>query len=242
MVGMRAPIPWIDLETASKLRPEAEKGKQMLGRGPKKMMAKRDWAFDKEERRIFEGDGTFDPVRARHKRNMEQRQKDIGGRWAPPQGRILTNGKNTFYGTFAGRVDAFSAELKGRGPKDHYHPDFVAGAPKFGSYGWNNYTLSKYPIHEEDPYDGPPITKDTVDDETETENSRRLRRKPYKTFGKQGVLYFDKNPWRVANPPTEPPEAPSKPTPTFKNPAAFRPPGRPKPVRVDRLDFESILD
>lgn len=136
MVGMRAPIPWMDFGTASKLRPEAEKGKQMLGRGPKKMMAKRDWAFDKEERRIFEGDGTFDPVRARHKRNMEQRQKDIGGRWAPPQGRILTNGKNTFYGTFAGRVDAFSAELKGRGPKDPYHPDFVAGAPKFGSYGY----------------------------------------------------------------------------------------------------------
>ncbi|XP_055336319.1 UPF0602 protein C4orf47 homolog [Paramacrobiotus metropolitanus] len=227
---LKPQTPYLSLQQAAEFRTDMAKGKQFLGAGRKIKAGLRDCYFDKVERRIFEGDGTFDPVRARRQANIAARKLDLAKRWVPAKGRTSICGVGNYYGTFAGRVDAFSAALRERPPKGKYYPCFVAVYPKFGSYGFNGYTFAKHPEHKPDPYDGEAVNKDYVEAATTVEASRRRNRKAYVTSHKS-KNYFDKNPYLVANPPTEPPTAPGKPVPAFLLPKAFRPPGRMKPMK-----------
>ncbi|OQV13426.1 putative UPF0602 protein C4orf47-like protein [Hypsibius exemplaris] len=236
MGGLRSQAPYIDFPIASSLRPELRQGKQMMSRGPKRKTAKRDCYFDKEERRLFEGDSATDPIRLRHQTAMAQRKKDIAGRWMPPRGRIST---------FAVTFDALSAAWRPRTLKEPYRPDFVAGAPKLGSYGWNGYTLNKYPEHLPDPYDGPSLTKDSVETDGAAEQRQRLSRKPYKAVGLlRNPMYFNKNPYLVENPPTKPQQPAAKPVHAFTQPSAFIPPAHPKPMKQMKYwgTFNKVLD
>lgn len=127
---------YMDFAKAVEFRAEGRKGKQLLGSGPKTKAGLRDCYFDKVERRIFEGDGLTDPVRARHQAQMASRLKDIAKRWVPAKGRTSICGLGNTYGTFAGRVSHFSAVNRDRPEKEPYYPCFVAVGPKSGSYGY----------------------------------------------------------------------------------------------------------
>ncbi|KAK5640407.1 hypothetical protein RI129_011218 [Pyrocoelia pectoralis] len=134
-IGLFAEMPYMNgkgyVSPFAKLR--AFKGRGLFSGGPKTKCGTSDGYFDDEFRRIFTGPG--------------------GGLPFVPPGCTKSNAcPGDFFGTFAGRVDAFSRVTRRQPKRVREPPNCLTNPAKKGGPGYVGICLSKYPLHIKDPY------------------------------------------------------------------------------------------
>lgn len=68
----------------------------------------------------------------------------------PPANGKLHSTPGDWYGTFEGKMDAFSTKMKARAPFKHEGPNALTNPGKKGGYGYVNICLNPYPDHRYD--------------------------------------------------------------------------------------------
>ncbi|ERL94987.1 hypothetical protein D910_12259 [Dendroctonus ponderosae] len=70
----------------------------------------------------------------------------------PPANAKLHSTPGDWYGTFEGKLDAFSTKMKARAPFKHEGPNPLTSPGKKGGYGYVNICLNPYPDHSVEKY------------------------------------------------------------------------------------------
>lgn len=134
-------------------KPRAFKGRGIFCGGAKTKCGTIDGYFDNEFRRIYVGEAIKRPLR---RDQIVKKKKPIGpGGGLPfrPSGCTKSHAcPGDFFGTFGGRVDAFSREMRPQPKSIREPPNCITNPAKRGGPGYAGICLSKYPLHEKDPY------------------------------------------------------------------------------------------
>ncbi|ENN81840.1 hypothetical protein YQE_01779, partial [Dendroctonus ponderosae] len=113
---------------------------------------KTDWQdcyFDTEYKRLFTGEA----IKGRGKKLKASPFKNVSERpFMPPANAKLHSTPGDWYGTFEGKLDAFSTKMKARAPFKHEGPNPLTSPGKKGGYGYVNICLNPYPDHSVEKY------------------------------------------------------------------------------------------
>ncbi|KAJ8919914.1 hypothetical protein NQ315_006443 [Exocentrus adspersus] len=126
------------------------KGRRMLGEGPKVKTGKQDCYFDKEFKRIYAGEalkGLRKPC------TPASKFKDVSTRPFMPTGSTKHHSTpGDHYGTFSGKIDAFSGVRKSKGVFKHESRQCGTAPGRQGGPGYVDICLNKYPEHSNEKY------------------------------------------------------------------------------------------
>lgn len=138
----------------------AAKGKQMLP-GPikERATALQDGYFTKPFPRVFEKEAYSDPIARRRQERVKEMKKNITNKpFITFKGETKPEGLGSNFGTFGGKVDAFSRKEKEGKPYEHEKPNVKTNPPKKGTgYGYSTVGLEKYPEYKGDKYNAPDL-------------------------------------------------------------------------------------
>ncbi|KAJ9576645.1 hypothetical protein L9F63_025460, partial [Diploptera punctata] len=135
------------------LRKEPTKGRQLFPGGPKSKCGKQDGYFQEEFQRIFEKEAYTNIFKIMMKLEKESAKKNISKSAFVVPGIKKHSCPGDYYGTFSGKVEAFSPELKKKRPYEKQKPNVLVNPGKKGGPGYVKITISEYPEHGEDYYD-----------------------------------------------------------------------------------------
>lgn len=166
-------------------KPKIFKGRGLFPGGPKSKCGTIDGYFDDQFRRVFAGEAIKRPLK---RDQIAKNKKPIGPGgglpFVPPGCNKSHACPGDFFGTFAGRVEAFSRITRPKPKTVREPPNCLTNPAKKGGPGYAGICLSKYPIHMKDPY------------------RQKLKGKDYgKNLGGPFVLghytndYFEQNPY-----------------------------------------------
>ncbi|XP_023018962.1 cilia-and flagella-associated protein 96 [Leptinotarsa decemlineata] len=136
-------------------KPRVNKGRNIMGEGPKVKTGKQDCYFDKEFKRLFVGE-------ALKGRGMKKapKVKNVSEKPFVPAGETkLHSTPGDHYGTFGGRIEAFGNLRRPKPPYKREPRNAVTSLGKQGGYGYANICLSPYPTHDADRYGAKPKYK-----------------------------------------------------------------------------------
>lgn len=183
-------------------KPRNEKGRNIMGEGPKTKTAKQDCYFEKDFKRLFTGEA----IKGRGRKQPPSKFKNVSEKAFTSPGELKPiSTPGDYWGTFEGHVEAFSNRRRPKPPFKREPRNAITGPGKKGGCGYVNICLNPYPEHAKERYGA---------------------KAKYKEYGRilNGPMitshypspYFDNNPF--ADPPK------MKPGPTY-----VRPKEKPKP-------------
>lgn len=137
-------------------KPRPDKGRNIIGEGPKVKTGRQDCYFDKEFKRLFEGEA----IEGRRKAKGPKRKNPREIPFIPPGNPKKHASPGDYYGTFGGKIEAFSNKRKPQ-PKHKAEPrNIIGAASKYGGCGYVDITLNPYPAHANERYGVKPKYKD----------------------------------------------------------------------------------
>ncbi|XP_014253988.1 UPF0602 protein C4orf47-like [Cimex lectularius] len=121
-------------------------GKQMLSSAPKwKVEGLQDCYFDREFKRLFEGEGGNTTQKIERKLWKEKKEKFLTkGGFQPQKGHQFHSTPGDHFGTFSGKIEAFSPKQKPQ-EKERFKMGFSMKSSKLGGCGYVDITINKYP-------------------------------------------------------------------------------------------------
>lgn len=129
-------------------KPKSGKGRNIIGEGPKTKTGKTDCYFEKDFKRLFTGEC----LKRRGRKPAPPKFKNVSGPFIPTGSgkKHSTPGDN--YGTFGGKLEAFSNKKKPQPPRIKEGKNFVTSPVKMGGCGYTNIALNPYPEHSVNRY------------------------------------------------------------------------------------------
>lgn len=124
------------------------KGKNMLAEGLKIKTGKADCYFEKDFKRLFTGEC----VKGRGRKPQPPRYKNVSGPFIPTGDGKIHSTPGDQYGTFSGKIEAFSNRRKTQPPKKKDGRNFLTNPVKRGGCGYANIALNPYPEHSVNRY------------------------------------------------------------------------------------------
>ncbi|XP_050315843.1 UPF0602 protein C4orf47-like [Anthonomus grandis grandis] len=130
-------------------KPRPDKGRNLLAGGSKVKTDWQDCYFDKEFKRIFNGEA----LKGRGKKPKPSAFKNVSERPFIPTGDTKKHSTpGDWYGTFEGHLDAFSNKLRPRPPFKHEPANPITNPTKKGGPGYVNICINPYPEHSVEKY------------------------------------------------------------------------------------------
>ena len=157
---------------------------------------------------MLEGEAYTDIVKIRRKDRIQQAKKNIGKAWVPSSESKHLSGLGSFFGSFEGHIDAFSAVKRGKEKYKSPGKNFLTNPGKHGTgYGYLNITIGNYHKYVSEPYDRSKEMRIT-------NMNRDIKRRTGGVFklSAMGEEFFDENPYRSKKPLPAPkdPKQPAK--------------------------------
>lgn len=125
-----------------------EKGRNILGEGPKRKTGKADCYFEKDFKRLFTGEC----LPSRGRKPPPQRFKNIAGPFIPTGSGKKHSTPGDQYGTFSGKIEAFGNRRRPKPPRKPEGKNFITNPVKEGGCGYVDITLNPYPLHSIERY------------------------------------------------------------------------------------------
>ncbi|CAH1170084.1 unnamed protein product [Phaedon cochleariae] len=143
-------------------KPRADKGRNIMGEGPKTKTARQDCYFDKDFKRLFIGEA----LRGRGVKPKPPRFKNVSEKAFVPAGNLkLHSTPGDYYGCFE-KIEAFSNKKRPLPPYKREPRNILSNPGKEGGPGYVDTCLNPYPSHTPDRYGAKPKYKEygkTVD-------------------------------------------------------------------------------
>ncbi|XP_069684655.1 cilia-and flagella-associated protein 96-like isoform X2 [Periplaneta americana] len=124
------------------------KGRQLYPGYPKSKCGTQDGYFDDKFSRIFEKEAYTNMFKLQMKAALESAKKNTSkSAFVVPGPSKQHSSPGDYFGTFGGKVEAFSPELKRKPTYVKQAPNIQTNPGKKGDSGYADITLSKYPEH-----------------------------------------------------------------------------------------------
>lgn len=134
---------------------KTEKGRNIIGEGPKIKTGRADCYFEKEFKRLFTGEC----IKGRGRKPIPSKFKNVSGPFIPTGSGKIHSTPGDYYGTFSGKIEAFSNKKKTQPPRKKEGKNFLTSLVKKGGCGYANIALNPYPEHPINKYGFKPKQK-----------------------------------------------------------------------------------
>lgn len=203
-----------------------KKSQMMTTISKSRVVGSNDGFLDKTYKRIFAGEATYDPVRARRKEQAKEKKKNVSTNIFGPtsHGKKLV-GSGSHLGTFGGTIPAMDNRRK---PKPKYKPEqrnFTTAPSKKGTgFGYVDVTIGKFPEYKSTPF-GAELKKERA--QNKASKSKMVTSSPFKLNAPEGGDTFQKDPYKLTK---SMPARKSKPSPAPKKVTVPFYPSKPPPT------------
>lgn len=137
-------------------KPKVEKGRNILGEGPKIKTGKTDCYFEKDFKRLYTGEC----LPSRGRKQPPPKFKNVSGPFVPTGSGKKHATPGDYYGTFSGKIEAFGNKRRPQPPRKKDGRNFVTGPLKQGGCGYVDIALNPYPEHAVNRYGTKPKFKE----------------------------------------------------------------------------------